>query len=182
MHVIAGSAKGRKLKSLPGLSTRPILARIKKSLFDIIRLKISEALFLDLFAGTGAVGIEALSRGAKQCVFIEKDTHAAAIIKENLFLTGLSAKGQVLVGNVFDMVRGLGQSYDLIFIGPPYKVHLVADTVAAVERYKLLKSDGLIIAQHHGKEDVPVAVGMLHLIRQEKYGDTRLSFYSAANV
>lgn len=177
MYVIAGSVKGRKLKSLPGLSTRPILARIKKSLFDIIRLEISGALFLDLFAGTGSVGIEALSRGARHCVFVEKDSQAAAVIKENLLLTGLSAKGQVLVGNVFDIIRNLGQDYDIIFVGPPYKMQLVADTVAALEKQRVLKEDGLIIAQHHFKEEVPLDVGMVRLIRQEKYGDTRLSFY-----
>lgn len=177
MYVIAGSAKGRKLKSLPGLTTRPILARIKKSLFDIIRLKVPESVFLDLFAGTGSVGIEALSRGAKACVFIEKDRQAAKIIQENLFLTGFSDRGQALIGSVFELLKNLGKKYDIIFIGPPYKMGATVNTIALLEKCQLLPKEGIVVAQHHFKEQIPLAIGQLHLRRQEKYGDTRLSFF-----
>ncbi len=177
MQVIAGSAKGRKLKSLPGLTTRPILARIKKSLFDIIRLPVIEACFLDLFAGTGAVGIEALSRGAKLAVFIEKDPSAVKIIRDNLQLTRLSDQGQVLPGNVFDQLKVLGRTYNIIFVGPPYKLGVTKDTIASIDQYRVLAEDGLVVAQHHFKEPMDIRVGGLWMYRQERYGDTRLSFY-----
>ncbi len=177
MQVIAGIAKGRKLKSLPGLATRPILARIKKSLFDIIRLPVIEAAFLDLYAGTGAVGIEALSRGAKSAVFIEKDPGAIKVIRDNLQLTHFSAQGQVLQGNVFDLLQRLGQPYNIIFVGPPYKLGVTKDTIATIDKYQVLAQDGLVIAQHHFKEPMEIKVGSFFMYRQERYGDTRLSFY-----
>lgn len=177
MQVIAGSAKGRKLKSLPGLTTRPILARIKKSLFDIIRLPVIEACFLDLFAGTGAVGIEALSRGARLAVFIEKDPNAIKIIRDNLQMTRFLDQGQVLPGNVFDQLKILGRTYNIIFVGPPYKLGVTKDTIACIDQYQVLAEDGLIIAQHHYKEPMDIQVGGLWMYRQERYGDTRLSFF-----
>ncbi|MDD5131650.1 MAG: 16S rRNA (guanine(966)-N(2))-methyltransferase RsmD [bacterium] len=181
MQVIAGIAKGRKLKSLPGLSTRPILARIKKSLFDIIRLPVIEAAFLDLYAGTGSVGIEALSRGAKSAVFIEKDPNAIKVIRDNLQLTRFLNQGQVLQGNVFDLLQRLGQAYNVIFVGPPYKLGVTKDTIATIDKYQVLAEDGLVVAQHHYKEPMEINVGGLFMYRQERYGDTRLSFYRKAN-
>jgi 16S rRNA (guanine966-N2)-methyltransferase len=177
MQVIAGIAKGRKLKSLPGLSTRPILARIKKSLFDIIRLPVIDAAFLDLYAGTGAVGIEALSRGAKLAVFIEKDPTAIKVIRDNLQMTGFSAKGQALQSNVFDLLPKLGQVYNIIFVGPPYKLGVTQDTILNIDKNQVLAKDGLIVAQHHFKEPLEIKIGGLYMYRQERYGDTRLSFY-----
>ena len=177
MQIIAGSAKGRKLKSLPGLATRPILARIKKSLFDILVLRLANCRFLDLYAGTGAVGIEALSRGADKAVFVEKAPEAVKIIRDNLTMTGLAVRGQVLPGNVFDMIRNLGQKFDLIFVGPPYKLGVTMDTIKAISQNDLLEQEGWIIAQHHHKEPTTILAGNLEMFRQEKYGDTRLSFY-----
>ena len=177
MQIIAGSAKGRILKSLPGLATRPILARIKKSLFDIIKLQIAESRFLDLYAGTGAVGIEALSRGAGSAVFIEKEAAVVKIIRENLRLTRMESKGQVIQGNVFNFLGVLGQKYDIIFVGPPYKLGVTMDTIKAVDERQLLDGNGILIAQHHFKEPVEIKVGGLEMYRQEKYGDSRLSFY-----
>jgi 16S rRNA (guanine966-N2)-methyltransferase len=180
VQVIAGIAKGRKLKSLPGLTTRPILARIKKSLFDIIRLPVIEAHFLDLYAGTGAVGIEALSRGAKLAVFIEKDLNAIKIIRDNLQLTRFSDQGQILQGNVFDLLQKIGQAYNIIFVGPPYELGVTKDTIANIDKNQVLAKDGLVVAQHHFKEPMDIKVGGLFMYRQERYGDTRLSFYKKA--
>lgn len=177
MQIIAGSAKGRRLKSLPGLATRPILARIKKSLFDIIKIRIPESYFLDLYAGTGAVGIEALSRGASCAVFVEKESAAIKIIQENLKICSFESRGQVLQGNVFEIMRNLGQKYDLIFVGPPYKLTVTADTISAIDCHNLLAKDGLIMAQHHFKEPLKMNIDRLVMYREEKYGDTRLSFF-----
>jgi 16S rRNA (guanine966-N2)-methyltransferase len=177
VQIIAGSAKGRILKSLPGLTTRPILARIKKSLFDIIKLQIGDSRFLDLYAGTGAVGIEALSRGARLAIFIEKEPAVVKIIRENLRLTRMERQGQVIQGNVFSMLGSLGQQYDIIFVGPPYKLGVTMDTLKAVDAARLLAENGIVIAQHHFKEPAEIMVGGFEMYRQEKYGDTRLSFY-----
>ncbi len=181
MQVIAGIAKGRKLKALPGLATRPILARIKKSLFDIIRLPVIEAAFLDLYAGTGAVGIEALSRGARSAVFIEKGPEAIKVIRENLQLTQFLDQSQVIQGNVFDLLQRMGQAYNIIFVGPPYKLGVTKDTIATIDKYQVMAQDGLVIAQHHFKEPMEIKIGGLFMCRQELYGDTRLSFYRKAN-
>jgi len=182
MRIIAGSLKGKKIKSLPGLATRPLLGRIKKSLFDILGDKVVDASFLDLYAGTGSVGIEALSRGARYVLFVEKEGRLTRLIRENLRMCKLEKRAEVFETDVLDYKKEgeksfLPGQFDLIFAGPPYKSNLIKDTLDIIVKLSLLKKDGWVICQHHFKEKVPEKEGFLSLFRKEQYGKTAMSFY-----
>lgn len=184
IRIQGGEARGRQLKTfkIEDLSVRPLLGRIKKSLFDIIRPKLAGADFLDLFAGTGAVGIEALSQGARRAVFVELSPRSLALIKENIESLGWSGRADI---HRADVTKGLGWikgPFGVIFLGPPYKddrkrpLALTTPALRAVVEAGLLAKDGIIVSQRHDKEAVNVP-GELAQYRQEKYGDTILSFY-----
>jgi len=182
MRIIAGSLRGKKIKSLPGLATRPLLGRIKKSLFDILGERIVDASFLDLYAGTGSVGIEALSRGARYVLFVEKDARLTRLIRENLKKCELEKKAEVIEIDILSYNKegrkfSLLEQFDLIFLGPPYKLNLTKDTLDIILKLNLLKKNGWVICQHHFKEKVPEKKGFLSLFRKERYGKTIMSFY-----
>lgn len=180
MRIIAGEAGGRRLKALPGRATRPTADRVKESLFGILNAKIAEAYFLDLFAGTGNIGIEALSRGAERAVFVDASEAAARVIRANLSLTGYEARAEVLRLGVLKAVAklaGAKRKFDLIFLDPPYEAGLLQLALQAVARAGLLASGGNIVAEHSRREEVEEAeLAGLSIWRQEKYGDTRLTF------
>ncbi len=179
MRVIAGEAKGRKLLSVSGQVTRPITDRVKKSLFDILGGQVVNALFLDLFAGTGSVGIEALSRGARRAVFVERGRQALKVIAENLKRTGLADRAQVVSSDVFKFLRGeFDEKFDLIYIAPPQYKDLWAKTLLALDGREVLADGGLIVAQIHPKEFTPLDLKSLQLADQRKYGSTVLCFYT----
>lgn len=183
MKIIGGQAKGRVLRTPRNNPlVRPILARIKKSLFDILRPRMGGARFLDLYAGTGAVGIEALSQGAKSAAFVEQDSACARLIHENLEQLGLTDQAVVYRLNVTGDLNVLPVPHDIIFMGPPYKdaaknpLALVHPTLENIGKYKLLADQGLIVAQHHKKEIV-ASTSEWEMKRQETYGDSLLSFF-----
>ncbi|OPX86885.1 MAG: Ribosomal RNA small subunit methyltransferase D [Pelotomaculum sp. PtaB.Bin013] len=182
MRVIAGIAKKRQLKAPRGLQVRPTSDRVKEALFNILGPSITGSSFLDLFAGTGNVGIEALSRGAERAVFVEKDIKNIRIIKNNLNITGLEANARLLclyVNKAISLLGQEGQAYDLIFIDPPYLKDLASSTLNDIIKNDLLKPGGTIIVESSKRDPIPRdAVASLRLLRQEKYGDTLLSFYN----
>lgn len=180
MRVIGGLAKGRKLKSVKGMTTRPTADRVKEALFNILQGEIEESNFLDLYAGTGNIGIEALSRGAKIAVFIDEDRQAINVLKENLSLIGLEEKGEVYQQDVLRALRILGKKrllFDLIFLDPPYRHGLEEKTLFAISANNLLLPQGLVIVEHLDKNILPLKVDALELVRKERYGDTAISFY-----
>ncbi len=178
MRVIAGKAKGRKLRPVPGNVARPITDRVKESLFNILGDEVVDALFLDLFAGTGSVGIEALSRGARRAVFVERNQRAIETIRENLKTTGLAPQAEVIQDDVFRfLARGPAESFDLIYIAPPQYRGLWAETLLALDGKDLLTEDGLAIAQIFPKEYQDLELTSLALVDQRKYGSTMLCFY-----
>jgi 16S rRNA (guanine(966)-N(2))-methyltransferase RsmD len=184
IHIIAGEARGRLLKTFKedDLSVRPILARIKKSLFDILAPKIVDARFLDLYAGTGAVGLEALSRGARHAVFVESSPRSLELIKTNLEMLGWNARAKIHRADVIQGLTWLREQFDIIFLGPPYKdekkrmLALTGPTLARIREAELLAPAGVILGQHHEKEQFAIPDGMV-MFRQEKYGDTKVSFF-----
>ena len=179
MRVIAGEAKGRKLLSVSGQVTRPITDRVKESLFNILGRRVMNALFLDLFAGTGSVGIEALSRGAHRAVFVERNRQALKVITENLKRTGLADRAQVVGSDVFKFLKGeFDEKFDLIYIAPPQYKDLWAKTLLALDGREVLADEGLIIAQIHPKEFASLDLKSLQLADQRKYGSTLLCFYA----
>lgn len=178
MRVIAGKAKGRKLRSVPGDVARPITDRVKESLFNILGGEVVNALFLDLFAGTGSVGIEALSRGARQAVFVERNRRAIETIEENLKITGLAAQAELIRDDVFRFIcKEPPEKFDLIYIAPPQYKGLWIETLLALDGRDFLTEGGLAIAQIYPKEYKDLELKSLHLVDQRKYGSTMLCFY-----
>lgn len=179
MRVIAGLAKGRRLRSVPGDATRPITDRVKEALFDILGDRVVGCRFLDLFGGTGAVGIEALSRGAAHCTFVERSWQAVRTIRENLELTGLSEKAEVVRGDSFAYLRRPGlDPFDLIYVAPPQYRGLWRKALEQVDaRPVLLTPDGLVIVQIHPREAEDVPLHHLALRDERRYGSTLLRFY-----
>ena len=178
MRVIAGSAKGIRLAPVPGEATRPITDRVKEALFDILGPFIVDARVLDLFAGTGSVGIEALSRGARQAVFVEQNRRALATIRRNLSATHLDNRAQVVAADVFAYLsEPPGEPFDLIYIAPPQYKGLWVRTLEAIDRPGYLAPDGLAIAQIFPKEDEPIALQHLRRTDERRYGSTLLVFF-----
>ena len=147
MRITGGEFRGRKIKTLEGMDTRPILTRVRKSLFDIIGPGIAGSDFLDLFAGTGSVGIEALSRGAGSATFVENAGKAVQVIRDNLRLLGIAEKSRVCGNDVLswlNIASESGEKYGIIFIGPPYFKSLADKTLASLSKMDLLESGGNI--------------------------------------
>lgn len=179
MRVISGTAKGRSLKAVPGDSTRPILDRVKVPLFDILRPRLPEASILDLFGGTGQIGIEALSQGASSCVFIDTNAKAVATIKDNLETTRLSEKAEVRHTDAFVYLKNCSRSFDLIFVAPPqYKGIWIEAMRVIAERPHLIQPGGEVIAQIDPKEYEALDMETLSEQSQRKYGNTLFVFYS----
>ena len=182
MRVIAGEAKGRRLLSVPGHTTRPIADRVKESLFNILGDRVVDALFLDLFAGTGGVGIEALSRGARGAVFVEASWKAVEVIRRNLEATALADRAKVVRQDVFKFIRKQADiQFDIIYIAPPQHKGLWARALRALDERALLAEDGLAIAQIHPKEYEVLNLRTLRLVDQRRYGSTLLCFYAPIN-
>jgi len=184
LRVISGVARGRVLKTLPidNLSIRPMLGRMKKSIFDIIKSRVPCSVFIDLFAGVGSVGIEALSRGAKKVVFAELDVTSLSLIKHNVNALGFGDRAKIVKCDIMKNFAILQDKYDIIFMGPPYRdenkrmLSFTHDLLENLLKYDILKDDSMIIAQRHVKERVENVAG-LECFRLEKYGDTLISFY-----
>lgn len=185
MRVIAGTYRSRILKSLKGLALRPTSDRLRETLFNVLGAEIAGARFIDLFAGTGAIGIEALSRGASEVVFVENHAPAAALIRRNLESLAIRKGAKVLAT---EAIRGLEKlalkeksktsPYDYIFLDPPYAAAKdYARVLESLGSGKLLAPGGLVIAEHRRSFESPEEVGALQCYRVLKQGDAALSFY-----
>ncbi|MFZ5599734.1 MAG: 16S rRNA (guanine(966)-N(2))-methyltransferase RsmD [Bacillota bacterium] len=180
LRIIAGSARGRNLKSPRGMSTRPTSDRVREALFNILSTLVPDSRFLDLFSGTGAVGIEALSRGATKAVLVEKDRNTARIIYDNLKLCGMLDQAEILALDVAKAIQVLGrkkESFDLIFIDPPYKKGFEQPTIEKVLEQQLLADGGTLVVESDHTDLPPERVNSLKAYRRERYGDTVLIFY-----
>jgi 16S rRNA (guanine966-N2)-methyltransferase len=185
MRVIAGTYRSRVLKSLKGLALRPTSDRLRETLFNVLGLGISESRFLDVFAGTGAVGIEALSRGATQSTFIENHAPGAALIRKNLASLEISSAANVICA---DAVKGLiaidaaAHQYDYIFVDPPYAAtEDYSRVMKQVASSNILASGGIVIVEHRKTFNIAESFGPLKRVRLLKQGDAALSFYRCEN-
>jgi 16S rRNA (guanine966-N2)-methyltransferase len=179
VRVIAGKARGHRLKSVPGKGTRPITDRAKSALFSIIGNDVIGCRFLDLFAGTGQVGIEALSRGAEEAVFVEQAGPALRTIRENLERTRLQAGARVARADVFGFLAGLAEPFDYVYVAPPQYRGLWAQTLGTLDaRLDWLAEDGWAIAQIHPKEYEELPLERLTLFDRRTYGSVMLCFYA----
>lgn len=180
MRVIGGAARGRRLKVPKGAAVRPTADRVKESLFNILPRDLSGARVLDVFAGSGNLSIEALSRGAAHAVLIDASEHAAALIRDNLGRLGFAAQAQVWIAPAERSLRALArrrESFDYIFLDPPYDQKLVARSLALIGESDLLRPGGVLVIEHSSRETIEASYGCLRLQDQRRYGDTRLSFY-----
>jgi len=183
MRVIAGSAGGMKLAAPRGMQTRPTADRVREALFSIItsRRELEQAQVLDLCAGTGSLGIEALSRGADFGCFVEQDRHVLAILEKNLDTAGFTARAQILAVDCLKAVRLLaarGRRFDVVFFDPPYASSLYATVPEALGNLSLLAEDGLLIAECAARNPLPERVGALVRVDRRVYGDTALEFFT----
>ncbi|HEX5702020.1 MAG TPA: 16S rRNA (guanine(966)-N(2))-methyltransferase RsmD [Pyrinomonadaceae bacterium] len=185
MRIIAGKYRGRQLKSPPSAQTRPTSDRLRETLFNVLAPRIEGVRFLDLCAGTGAVGIEALSRGAEHVTFVDKSRKMCALIEANTSTLGIDAEEfEIVSADASDFVRRHAKKerepFDMIFYDPPYAesyeiVNLISDTGG-----QLLTEDAVVIVEHHKKKELPEAFGTLRRFRTLKQGDSVLSFYKPA--
>lgn len=180
MRVISGRAKGRKLKRVPGDSTRPIMDRVKENLFNILGSFVPGTRWLDLFAGTGQVGIEALSRGAEHVVFVDNVSAAIRTIEHNLEHTQLASGATVLRRDAFRFLEDpLLAPFDLIYVAPPQYKGIWSTVLAAIDRQAsaLLTPDGIVVVQIDPKEEEPLPLANLQRYDERGYGSTLLIFY-----
>jgi 16S rRNA (guanine966-N2)-methyltransferase len=186
MRVIAGEAKGRKLKGPPSEATRPIIDRVKTALFDILSWRVDDTRFLDLFAGTGSVGIEALSRGARAATFVELDTAALTVVRDNLRLTRLGDRAQTVRSDAFAFLHAAhmrGERYDIVYVAPPQYQGLAARALLQLDAEPVTPPGGLVIAQVHPREHAELddlALERLRRYDERRYGSTLLVFYKDA--
>ncbi len=179
MRIISGTSKGRKLVTLKSQSLRPTSDRVKESIFNILREEIEGGMVLDLFAGTGNLGIEALSRGAKKVIFVEKGQHALGLIQRNLAQFGLEEQSEILptdANRAIGILKQRGKTFDLIFMDPPYEKGLIEETLTKLSSHQIYHGDSILVIEHHRRELLPPIINRWNLIRQRQMGDTVISF------
>ena len=176
MRVITGSARGRRLKELTGMETRPTTDKVKESLFSIIQFDIEGRRVLDLFAGTGQLGIEALSRGAASAVFIDRRADAVRLVKDNLELCGLSDRASVRCGDAMSYLRS-GEKFDPIFLDPPYAAGLLGPALEEIARFDICREHGIIVAESALETALPALAPPYTLYREYRYGKIKLTVY-----
>lgn len=179
LRVIAGSARGRRLRTLPGRGTRPTSDRVKEALFNILGRKVEGARVLDLYAGTGNLGIEALSRGAAAAVFVDSNPACRRLIAENLAALGWADRGRVVEMDAAAAVRLLGrrgERFDLVFVDPPYERGLIRPTLAAMAEGGVLAPGGIAVVEHSPREGLEPLPRGWELADRRRYGATLVSF------
>ena len=177
LRVISGIAKGRKLKLPSGLDVRPTSDMVKESIFDIIQFDIEGRRVLDLFAGTGQLGIEALSRGASSCVFIDSSPAASRLIRDNLKLCGLVETASVFTRDALRFLEG-GERFDLIFVDAPYDTPLAGGAVARIIEFDKLNINGIIVCEMRADAVSPAVSPPYVLQKEYKYGGVKIIVFS----
>ena len=176
MRVITGTARGRVLKELEGLETRPTTGKVKESMFSIIQFDIEGRRVLDLFAGTGQLGIEALSRGAAECVFVDRRADAVKLIRENVALCKLEDRGKIRQGEALPYLRS-GEKFEIVFLDPPYASGLLAQALTDIAAFDICRAHGIIIAESAADTVLPAMPSPYALYREYRYGKIKLTVY-----
>ena len=176
MRVITGSARGRRLRELEGLETRPTTGKVKEALFSVIQFDIEGRRVLDLFAGTGQLGIEALSRGAESAVFVERRKDALQAVRENLEACGFSDRARLVNGDAMSYLKS-GEKFDLIFLDPPYASGLLVKALEDIAAFDICREHGIIVAESAVETELPALAPPYALYRQYRYGKIKLSVY-----
>ena len=177
MRVITGKARGVQLKTPDGLKTRPTADRVKEALFSVIQFDVPNTRVLDLFGGTGQLGIEALSRGAKSAVFVDADEKACSLIRENLRRCKMEAEGQVIRSDYLSYLDRCRQKFDIIFLDPPYAEVFLENALNKISEIDILESGGIIVAERPLGKELLCEFSGFSCSRDYKYGQTLLTLY-----
>jgi len=179
LRIIAGCWKGRRLLAVKGMHTRPTSDRVKEAIFNILQQYIADSNVLDLFAGTGNLGLEALSRGCSRVVFVEKDPRVIDVLNKNRANLGCLEQSMVIRDDVFHSIKRLSgrERFDIIFADPPYSRGLEAPLLDAIADSDILCQDGIVVLEHSSRDHQPDRVGSLIKLQDRRYGDTEISLY-----
>lgn len=177
MRVITGVARGKRLGELSGMETRPTTDRVKEALFNIIQFDIEGRRVLDLFAGTGQLGIECLSRGAAQCVFLDRRRDAAALIRSNLRETGLEKNARVIQEDSLNWLKKQKEPFHLIFLDPPYDTDLLESALKTIAAIDILSENGIIICESRAEKELPALSAPYRKDKSYRYGKIKLTLY-----
>lgn len=181
MRVFGGTLQGRRLQTCRAASLRPTSEKMREAVFNILGPLPAEGAVLDLFAGTGSLGIEALSRGMQKAVFVERNAEIVSVLKENIRHCRLEEKSRVIglpVSKGLKMLAARNEKFALIFLDPPYQEKLAGDTLRDINEAQLVTDDGLVVAEHSSKEILEESYGRLTMDDQRRYGQSCISFFS----
>ena len=180
MRVISGVSRGRLLKAVPGIGTRPTTDKVKEAIYSMIGPFFDGGLVLDLFAGTGGLGIEALSRGMERAIFVDLDKASVAVIRENLQKTGLAEKAEVYQNDAIRALKALAKRdicFDLVFLDPPYRIKNVEQLLQLLQEKRLLQAGAIILVEHESAYSCAETVGCCRLRKHVVYGDTAITIF-----
>jgi len=175
MRVISGSARGRRLKELQGMDTRPTTDKVKESLFNIIQFEIEGRRVLDLFGGTGQLGIEALSRGAARCTIVEQRRDAVALVRENVKACQFQEQTHIVQGDALSFLASCREKFDVILLDPPYGVGLLEKSLEAIQKFDILAEHGIIVCESAAEWTVPPLAPPYEVGREYRYGKIKLT-------
>jgi len=176
MRVTGGIGRGKRLRVPAGDKVRPTSDKVKQALFNILADRVPGCLFLDLFAGAGGIGIEALSRGAEKAVFIDDSRKSLKVIRLNIEQSGFEDRAEVIASKAESFIKKAEERFDIVFLDPPYSLE-IGPLLEQIAGSQLLKEDSLVVAEHFKKQPSPEKAGSLSLYREALYGDTVLAFY-----
>ena len=177
MRVITGSARGRRLKELEGMETRPTTDRVKEGMFSALQFEIEGRKVLDLFAGTGQLGIECLSRGAAEAVFVDRRADAVRLIRENLKLTGLQDRARVVPGEAMEFLKSLREKFGIVLLDPPYEAGLLEPAIRHLTAFDILAPHGIIVAEHPAGRVLPAVEPPYRVRRTYRYGKIAVTVF-----
>ena len=175
MRIISGTARGRKLKEPQGMDTRPTTDKVKESLFNIIQFELEGRRVLDLYAGTGQLGLEALSRGAERCVFVDQRREAAALVKENIKLCRFEDRSRVVQEESLSFLSACREKFDVVFLDPPYQSGLLEKSLEQLIRFDILREHGIIVCESGTEWTLPALEPPYEAGREYRYGQIKLS-------
>ena len=177
MRVVAGSARGTVLKTPEGMLTRPTADRVKEAVFSILHFDVQEALVLDLFGGTGQLGIEALSRGAKRAIFVDHQQKACELIRENLRRTRFSERASVVRGDYLEYLKRTREQFDIILLDPPYAENFLENALNCIAEIDILRDNGIIVTERPLEKALDIQLPGFSRSRDYKYGKTLITLY-----
>ncbi len=182
MRVVAGTARGVSLKTPEGMKTRPTSDRVKEAMFSILHFDLPGAKVLDLFGGTGQLGIESLSRGAKSCIFVDENDKACNLIRENLKRTKFTDQAKVVKGDYLHFLRTTAEKFDIILLDPPYAEVFLENCLNLITEIDILQSDGIIVTERPLEKELSLNFEGFSRSKDYKYGNTVVTLYRRDSV